>query len=88
MALPDNFNETEHLMDLFRIEYNKQVQKYFKNQADDDVSTPKASLKHGCRVKDSDSMLMALCRAFLFEITVGYAQSVQAPIYGTPVQEF
>ncbi|MDJ0737886.1 MAG: hypothetical protein QNJ47_28145 [Nostocaceae cyanobacterium] len=87
MALPDNFNETEHLMDLFKREYNKQIQKYFKNQPDDDVSTPKASLKHACRVKDSDSILRALLRAFLFEITVGYAQSVQAPIYGTPVQE-
>lgn len=87
MPLPEGFSEFEHLQDLIRIEHNKAVRKYFKNQNDDDISTPKASLKHACLIKDEDTAAMVQMRQWLFEITIGHAQSLQTPIYGIPVQE-
>lgn len=88
MALPQGFSEFEHLQDLVRREHNKAVRKYFKNQADNDISTPKAGLKHACLIKDDDSGIMVQMRQWLFEITVGNAQSVQRPVYGIPVNEY
>lgn len=88
MPLPDGFSEWEHLQDKIRLYHNKLVRAYFKNQADDDISSPKAGLKHACLIKDDDTTAMTQMRLWLFEITVGHAQSLQAPIYGIPVQEF
>lgn len=88
MPLPNGFSEWEHLQDLIRLQHNKSVQAYFKNQLDDDVTTPKASLKHGCTIKDTDTAVMTLLRLWLFEVTVGHAAALQRPVYGMPVQEF
>ena len=87
MPLPQGFNEWEHLQDKIRFHHNKMVDAYFKNQADNDISTPKSSLKHACKIKDSDNVPMVQLRLWLFEITAGHAQSLQAPIYGIPVNE-
>lgn len=87
MALPEGFSEFEHLQDLIRLEHNKVVRAYFKNQADDDISTPKASLKHACLIKDEDTASMTQMRQWLFEITIGHAQSLQTPFYGIPIPE-
>ncbi|WP_353930959.1 hypothetical protein WJM97_22315 [Okeanomitos corallinicola TIOX110] len=86
MVLPAD--EWEHLQDQVRRYHNKLVGKYFKNQSPNDISTPKSSLRHACTIKDADTDVMTLMRLWLFEITVGHAQSLQAPIYGIPVQEF
>ena len=89
MPLPADFNEVENLQDIVRREHNKAVKAWFKNQADNDVSTPKARLKHSCLIKDDDSLLVGLQRQWLFEITVGKAQSIQAPVYSTiQLEEF
>lgn len=87
MALPEGFDEWEHLQDMVRRDHNKAVKAYFKNQPDDDISKPKAALKQACVIKDGDTATMTMMRLWLFEITVGHAQSLQAPIYGIPVQE-
>lgn len=87
MPLPENFNEFEHLQDLIRKEHNKAVKNYFKNQEDNDISTPKAGLKHACLIKDEDTSTMTVMRMWLFEITVGHAQAVQRPVYGIPITE-
>ncbi|AKG21275.1 hypothetical protein [Calothrix sp. 336/3] len=88
MPLPNGFSEFEHLQDSIRREHNKAVRAYFKNQADNDISTPKASLKHACLIKDDDSGIMMQQRQWLFEVVVGRLQSVQRPVYGIPVQEY
>jgi hypothetical protein len=88
MALPDGFSEWEHLQDKIRLYHNKLVRAYFKNQADNDISTPKAGLKHACLIKDDDTTAMTQMRLWLFEVTVGHAQSLHPPIYGIPVHEF
>jgi hypothetical protein len=87
MPLPAGFNEFEHLQDLIRLEHNKAVKAYFKNQDDDDISTPKASLKHACLIKDEDTASMTQMRQWLFEITCGHAQALQRPVYGIPWYE-
>jgi len=87
MPLPSNFSEWENLQDLVRKDHNRDVKEYFKNQPDLDISTPKARLKHTCLIKDEDTAVMTQLRMWLFEITVGRAQSLQTPIYGIPVTE-
>lgn len=88
MPLPDNFNEWEFLQDTVRRWHNKAVTQWFKNQAVDDISTPKAALRHACTMKDGDTATMTMMRLWLFEVTAGHAQSLQAPIYGIPVADF
>lgn len=87
MTLPSGFNEWEHLQDMIRRYHNQQVTNYFKNQPDDDISTPKRALKHACKIKDNDTVAMTQLRMWLFEVTCGHAASMQPAIYGTPVQE-
>lgn len=88
MPLPDNFNPWEQLQDTLRFWHNKAVNKYFKNTASDSLSTPKESLKVACTMRDGDTATMTMMRLWLFEVTAGHAQSLQAPIYGIPVQEY
>ena len=84
MPLPEGFSEWENLQDLVRLDHNKAVTSYFKNQEDNDISTPKARLKHTCLIKDEDTATMTLMRMWLFEITCGHAQALQRPVYGFP----
>ncbi|MBD2776226.1 hypothetical protein, partial [Iningainema tapete] len=87
MALPADFNEWTNLRDLVKLEHNKAVKSYFKNQPDDDVSTSKSRLKHSCVIKDNDTVDMLILRMWLFEVTCGHTQAIQRPVYGIPVQE-
>ncbi|MEH1810883.1 MAG: hypothetical protein V7K26_00080 [Nostoc sp.] len=87
MTLPANFDEWEYLQDTVRRWHNKAVDKWFAGQPDNDVSSPKPGLKHACKMKDQDTANMTMMRLWLFEVTAGHAQSLQAPIYGIPVQE-
>jgi hypothetical protein len=87
MPLPDDFNEWEFLQDTVRRWHNKAVGQWFKNQEVNDISTPKAALRHACTMKNSDTSTMTMMRLWLFEVTAGHTQSLQTPIYGIPVQE-
>ncbi|AFZ56913.1 hypothetical protein H6G54_12080 [Anabaena cylindrica FACHB-243] len=88
MSLPEKFSEWEHLQDQVLRIHNPRVKAFFKNQADNDISTPKSSLKHACVMKDEDTAIMTLIRYILFEFDAGHAQSLQAPVYGIPVADF
>lgn len=88
MALPESFSEFEHLQNVVRRVHNRAVRQFFKNQADNDISTPKASLKHACTIKDDDTQALMLQRQWLFEVTAGHAQSLAPEIYGIPVAEY
>ncbi|MEA5619514.1 hypothetical protein VB711_16945 [Cronbergia sp. UHCC 0137] len=88
MPLPEDFDSWTHLKDMVQKHHNKLVKKYFKNTPDDDISTAKGGIKKGCIIEDEDTVNYVLMRMWLFEITAGHAQSIQAPIYGMPVQEF
>lgn len=88
MVLPAGFSEWEHLQDKVRNYHNKAVRLYFKNQPDDDISTPKSSLKHSCLIKDNDTVAMTQLRLWLFEVTVGRLEATLPTIVGMPLQEF
>ncbi|MBD2360050.1 hypothetical protein H6G36_02350 [Anabaena minutissima FACHB-250] len=87
MALPDNFNEWEHLQDTVRLWHNKAVANWFRNQKVDSLETPKEALRVACTMKDGDTSTMTMMRLWLFEVTAGRLQSVQTPIYGIPVED-
>ena len=88
MPLPDSFSEFEHLQSVVRRVHNRAVQQFYRNQSLNDISTPKASLRHACTIKDDDTQAIMLQRQWLFEVTAGHAQSLSPEIYGIPVQEF
>lgn len=88
MTLPENFNEWEFLQDTLRRWHNKAVADWFRNQKENSIETPKEALRHACTMKDADTSTMTLMRMWLFDITAGHAQSLQAPIYGIPVADF
>lgn len=87
MVLPPGFSEWEHLQSKVMQLHNKAVQAWFKNQADNDISTPKASLKQACLIKDDDTATMVQLRLWLFEFNCGHTRSLQRPVYGSPILE-
>lgn len=71
MPLPEGFEQTEHLQSVFRKWMNREVNDYFSSlglgELDDDITTPKGSLRTACRHFDSDSIIVTLLRFALFE---------------------
>lgn len=89
MTLPPNFSEWEHLQNQVRLLHNERVRKYFSDiSADDDISSPRGSLKQACLLKDKDSAILTCVRMMFFEFTIGNARWIQAPLYGMPVSQF
>ncbi|MCL1466047.1 hypothetical protein [Argonema galeatum] len=83
MTLPKD--EAEHLKSLMIRLHNPRVKRHFKDAPDDDIITQgAASIKAGCTIKPSDSLLIALTRAWLFEVTVENASRMHPAIYGVP----
>lgn len=83
MTLPKD--EAEHLKNLMIRLHNPRVKRHFKDAPDDDIITQgAASIKAGCTIKPSDSLLIALVRAWLFEVTVENSSRMHPAIYGLP----
>lgn len=84
MTLPKN--DAEHLKTLIMRLHNPQVKRHFKDAPDDDIVTQgPASIKAGCTVKNSDSLLIAIARCWIFEVIVQNARAMHPPLYATPV---
>lgn len=89
MSLPSNFSEWEHLQNQVRRLHNERVREYFSDvDLDDDIESARGSLKQACLLKDKDSAIITCVRMMFFEFTVGNAASLQAPLYGMPVDRF
>ena len=89
MTLPDEFNPWEHLQSTLIQSYNRHVAEEFNDLDDDDnLTVPRSSLRVACRVRDDDSAPMVLTRMLFFYMTVGKAASMQAPLYGMPIQDY
>lgn len=71
MPLPSNFSPTEHLQDLLTRTVNQEVKEWFRDVTEDDLSTPRASLKVGCTHVEADTMAMTIGRLMLFYNVVG-----------------
>jgi len=86
MTLPDDFNPFEHLQQTYRLEYNKRVDRFFRDiEGNGDLSSPRASLKLACRVDDNDNDAMMNMRHNLFFNVIGYFRKNLAVIYGDTI---
>ncbi|MBD2508287.1 hypothetical protein H6G91_13525 [Nostoc muscorum FACHB-395] len=82
--LPDNFNPVEHLQTTYRIEFNRRVDRYFKDvEGNGDLSGPRASLKLACRITDDDNDAIMNIRHNLFFNVIGYSRKNLAVVYGS-----
>lgn len=88
MPLPNNFSEWEHLQGQILRMHNRMVRDWFSDAPDDDISTPRGSLKRACLIQDNDPIALVNLRLWLFEVTFGRLANMQTPVYGIPVQEF
>ena len=88
MALPSNFDDWEHLKRQIKLLHNARVSKWFKDNPDDNIMSGPASIKTACKIKDSDSAPIIENRILLFQMYVGNAKAMQAPLYGLPVSKF
>lgn len=92
MALPEGFSEWEHLQSTLLWTQNRIVREEFNDVGGDDwepdISTPRASLRQACTLKDDDSALMTLSRLWLYYIILRKAQDLQTPIYGIPLPDW
>jgi hypothetical protein len=77
MPLPQTFSPWEHLQDQLRRIHNREVVEYFRDAADDDITTSQGSLKVACKMDDADTAVMTLLRLFMFEFTVGRGRRLE-----------
>ena len=67
MTLPPDFNNWEHLQSLLMSLVNREVREEFSDQGDDDnLSTPRGSLRAACWLRDKDTATITLLKMFLF----------------------
>lgn len=88
MTLPEDYNPWEHLQDVVKRTFKKEVLEEFRDTGGDDwqrdITTPRNSLRTACTPDDNDTATMTLIRMMLFYIVLRRAQDMQAPIYGIP----
>lgn len=83
-GLPDNFDPFEHLQQTYRTEFNRRVDRYFKDvEGNGDLSGPRPSLKLACRILDNDNDAMMNMRHNLFFNVIGYSRKNLAVVYGS-----
>src|SRR6476469_1405535 len=83
MTLPDDFNPFEHLQSTYRLEFNKRIDRFFKDvEGNGDLSSPRSSLKLACRIDDNDNdAIMAMRRSLFFDV-LGASRKGLAVVYG------
>jgi len=71
MPLPSDFSPWEHLQNTVRLAHNQQVRREFSDiEIDDDITTPRGSLKVASLIDDKDTAPMTLIRLFLYHVIV------------------
>lgn len=90
MTLAPEFQHVEHLQSVIRRWVNREVRDYFSDlggdEWDEDITTPRGSLRIACTHIDSDSLMMTHMRWQLFERI--RRQAFDMPYYGIPVAGF
>jgi hypothetical protein len=83
MTLPSNFNPFEHLQQVYKTEFNRRVDRFFKDvTGTGDLSGARSSLKLACRIVDGDNDAMMTMRHNLFFNVIGYSRKNLAVVYG------
>lgn len=88
MPLPPNFSPWEHLQSVLISVHNKRVREEFADASDDDLTTPRSSLKLACTLRDTDSAIQTLLRMFLFYMSLQGAEALHPPLYTMPVDRY
>lgn len=92
MPLPTGFGSWEHLQSTIMQVQNRVVREEFNDLGDeswdDNIATPRGSLRVACTLTDNDSGIETLNRLMFFYFTLRKAADLQAPIYGIPVTTF
>lgn len=88
MPLPSNFSDWEHFQSTLINVQNRRIRKDFADAPDDDIATPRSSLKQACLLKDNDSAIQTLNRLWLYYIILGEAAALQPALYTMPVDYF
>lgn len=88
MALPEDFNEWEHLQNTLRRVHNEAVRDFYRSQPDNDISTNRASAKHACLMKDEDTSTMTVLRFWLFWVVCRKMRDNFEPHYSIPIETF
>lgn len=92
MTLPDGFSEFEHLQSLVKQVHNREVRDAFSDLGGEewlpDISTPRASLRHGCTIKDDDNIATINMRMWLYFLHLRRAKDLQPTIIGNIVGNF
>ncbi|WP_445629054.1 hypothetical protein [Nostoc sp. DSM 114167] len=82
--IPDDFNPFEHLQQTYRTEFNRRVDRFFRDvEGNGDLSSPRASLKLACRIADDDNDAIMNMRHNLFFNVIGYSRKNLAVVYGS-----
>lgn len=88
MSLPDDFSPWEHLQSVLMMTHNKVVRDQFNDLGGDEwvvnISTPRASLRTACTIRDDDSAIQCLIRMLLFYATLRGASDLHPPLYSIP----
>lgn len=88
MPLPPNFSPWEHLQSVLISVHNKRVRDEFADASDDDLTTPRSSLKLACTLRDTDSAIQTLLRMNLFYMSLRGASDLHPPLYTLPVDHY
>jgi hypothetical protein len=92
MALPQGFSTWEHLQETIIQVQNRIVREEFNDLGDetwdDNISTPRGSLRVASTLTDNDSAIETLNKLLFFYVVLRKAADLQAPIYGIPVSTF
>lgn len=94
MALPNNFDDTEHLQAVIRRYLNEQIKKDFADLNDaagnwePGIGTSRSSMRKALTHEDTDSLIVTGIRMMLYYFTYGKARQMQPGVYGSIVEQF
>jgi hypothetical protein len=92
MAIPDDFNPYEHLLETIVASHNRLVLKEFADVGDDrwipDITSPRGSLRVASLIVPNDSGDMVVLRILLFYLVLNKIQDLIEPYYGFPIDEY
>lgn len=88
MPLPPEFSDWEHFQSVLIAVQNRRIRKEFDDADDDDISTPRGSLKQACLLKDADSAIQSLMRLWLYYVVLGGATAMHPPLYSIPSDRY